>query len=434
MTLRGLSVLGITGVLALLSSCSGGSKPNSEASNGAASSPLPGADGETKGTAAPSPASSKGDGEVAGAYASADAVSSIYAAPPVPAASGATPASSGGAESSAPITSTASSSASAPAASGSSAGVATDVPEVVEPASPQQLPAGILTAGAWDDNRNLDRFLSFRSDLENQQLSGLLDFSADDHQSAEPLGTPVAHTTLDVSLVIDTTGSMGDELGYLQSEFAAISTQIEASYPNAQQRWSLVLYRDQGDEYVTRWFGFRADLADFQSHLAAQSAGGGGDFPEAADQGLATMTQLDWRTGSDTARLAFWLADAPHHADKAAAMQAAIVAAQSQGVHIYPVASSGIDDFTELTMRSAAQLTGGRYLFLTNDSGVGNSHKEPSIPCYFVTKLDDAILRMVDIEMTGVYREPAAAQILRTGGDPQDGACALASGQTVFVF
>jgi hypothetical protein len=299
---------------------------------------------------------------------------------------------------------------------------------------PQRPAANVLTAGAWDDNRNLERFLAYRSELERQQLSGLLDFSAHDHEAAQPFGTPAPHTTLDVSLVIDTTGSMGDELAYLQSEFDAISSQIEANYPNAEQRWSLVVYRDEGDIYVTRWFDFRDDPADFRSHLAEQAAGGGGDFPEAADQGLATMNQLAWREGDGTARLAFWLADAPYHTEKAAAMQTAILAAQAQGVHIYPVASSGIDDFTELAMRSTAQLTGGRYLFLTNDSGVGNSHKEPSIPCYFVTKLDDAILRMVDIEMTGVYREPDPAQILRTGGDPQDGACALASGQTVFVF
>ncbi len=61
-------------------------------------------------------------------------------------------------------------------------------------------------------------------------------------------------------------------------------------------------------------------------------------------------------------------------------------AARSLDVHIYPVASSGVDELTELTMRSAAQLTGGRYLFLTDDSGVGGAHMEPSIPCYFVTK------------------------------------------------
>ncbi len=85
-------------------------------------------------------------------------------------------------------------------------------------------------------------------------------------------------------------------------------------------------------------------------------------------------------------------------------------------------------------MRTAAQLTLGRYIFLTNDSGVGDSHKEPSIPCYFVTRLDAAIARMVDIELTGTYREPAPAEVIRTGGNPQNGACKLESGTEVTIF
>jgi hypothetical protein len=36
--------------------------------------------------------------------------------------------------------------------------------------------------------------------------------------------------------------------------------------------------------------------------------------------------------------------------------------------------------------------------------------------------------------MSGVYREPSAAEVIRTGGDPQNGACELESGQTVYVF
>jgi hypothetical protein len=72
--------------------------------------------------------------------------------------------------------------------------------------------------------------------------------------------------------------------------------------------------------------------------------------------------------------------------------------------------------------------------FSKRKQSVGKAHKQPSIPCYFVTTLDDAILRRGDIEMTALYREPTAGQILRTGGDPTDGACALSSGQTVFVF
>lgn len=85
-------------------------------------------------------------------------------------------------------------------------------------------------------------------------------------------------------------------------------------------------------------------------------------------------------------------------------------------------------------MRSAAQLTGGRYLFLTDDSGVGGVHKEPTIPCYFVTKLDDAPLRMVDTGLSGLYREQEAAAVLRTGCDPKAGVCTPSSGQVVQVY
>jgi len=168
--------------------------------------------------------------------------------------------------------------------------------------------------------------------------------------------------------------------------------------------------------------------------LAAVSAGGGGDLPESPDRGFAVAQQLAWSSESSAAKLAFWLADAPHHDDQAEAMAGGIRGMSKLGVHVYPVASSGTSELTEVSMRTAAALTGGRYLFLTNDSGVGNDHKEPTIPCYFVTKLDIAIERMVDIELSGVYREPDASEVLRTGGDPKDGACQLDSGESVLVF
>ncbi len=293
---------------------------------------------------------------------------------------------------------------------------------------------GTLTAGAWDDNRNIDRFLEYRAELYATQMDGLPGFSEEEHiEASQTTDALASHTTLDVALVIDTTGSMGDELRYLQTEFDALSLAIEASYPNAEQRWALVVYRDTGDVYVTRSFDFEASAAEFRASLEAQSSDGGGDIPEASDAALAAMNQLSWR-GEQTARLAFWVGDAPHHGSRASALTGAIRGARDQGIHLYPVASSGVDELTELSMRSAAQLTLGRYLFLTDDSGVGNDHKEPSIPCYFVTRLNDAILRMVEIEMSGVYREPEPAKIIRLGGSPADGACILDSGQTAFAY
>jgi hypothetical protein len=146
------------------------------------------------------------------------------------------------------------------------------------------------------------------------------------------------------------------------------------------------------------------------------------------------MNTLSWRSDVDVARLAFWIADAPQHDYRAAAMAQDFADSQAKGIHLYPVSASGADDLLELTMRTAAQLTGGRYLFLTDDSGIGDPHLIPAIPCYFVTKLAKAIVRMVDIEISGVYEEPDAADILRTGGNPTSGACAVDDGGSVSVF
>lgn len=306
------------------------------------------------------------------------------------------------------------------------------------PVSTGQPPAqsGLLTAGSWDDNRNFDRFKRYRARLLQAQLQGALPTTDAEHEAAHKRfeGELKPHQQLDISLVIDTTGSMGDEIRYLQTEFMALSNSIEELYPDSDQRWSLVVYRDKGDAYVAKDYDFQSEVSAFRDRLAEQSAGGGNDFPEAPEAAFQALTQLDWRNEDGVARLAFWVADAPHHAENAKAMADAIRDTANLDVHIYPVASSGIDDLTELSMRSAAQLSGGRYLFLTDDSGVGGPHAEPTIPCYFVTRLDQAILRMVSIELTGQYEEPAADEVIRTGGDPKSGRCKLESGEEVQSF
>jgi hypothetical protein len=292
---------------------------------------------------------------------------------------------------------------------------------------------GTLTAGVWDDNRNFDVFQGFRAKHAGDQ--GLATLADADFLSANQASFAATgpKQTLDIQIVIDTTGSMGDEIAYLNKEFDAMVSTIAAKYPGAQQHWSLVAYKDKHDEYVARWFDFRTDPTELHSKLATLTASGGGDFPESPEVALGVAHRLSWRQDAGTARLLFWIADAPHHDGDADAMATSLRGARDKGIHIYPVASSGIDERTELTMRSAAQVTGGRYVFLTDDSGVGGSHLAPSVPCFFVTKLNQAILRMVDIEMTGAYREPAADEIIRTGGDPQSGVCKIDTG-TVTIY
>ena len=40
-------------------------------------------------------------------------------------------------------------------------------------------------------------------------------------------------------------------------------------------------------------------------------------------------------------------------------------------------------------------MTGGKYVFLTDDSGVGESHEEPDITGYTVEKLNDLMVREI---------------------------------------
>lgn len=245
--------------------------------------------------------------------------------------------------------------------------------------------------------------------------------------------TATAPAALDVALVIDTTGSMGDEISYLRTEVGAIASGVRAAWPGTTQRWAVVAYKDDGDSYVVKTSPFASEPAAVQAAIAGLSADGGGDYPEAPDRALAEAAALPWRDGN-AARMVFWVADAPHHPGKETTILDAVRTMRGKGVHVYPIAASGTDELAEYSMRATAQLTMGRYLFLTDDSGIGGAHKEPTLPCYFVTRLDSAMTRMIAMELSGTYLAPKADEILRTGGDPKDGRCTLEGGHQVTVF
>ncbi len=70
--------------------------------------------------------------------------------------------------------------------------------------------------------------------------------------------------------------------------------------------------------------------------------------------------------------------------------------ASAEGIRIIPIASSGVDKETEFLLRFMAINTNGTYTFLTNHSGIGNSHITPTIGQYQVEQLNDLMVRLID--------------------------------------
>lgn len=228
---------------------------------------------------------------------------------------------------------------------------------------------------------------------------------------------------LDLMLVIDTTGSMGDELRYLQTELRSIVNDIAARHKGLDVRVGFVFYRDEGDAYVTQTHDFDSDMGRVNGRLARERATGGGDYPEAMDQALNRALHANWR--KDAVKSLLLVADAPPHDDKFGKTWAAAEAARAKRIHITPVAASGVADKAEYAMRSMAALTQSRYTFLTDDSGVGNPHAPPAVACYQVTALNALLRRVIDSQISGRRVEPEKNEVIRSVGQYDKGKCIL---------
>ncbi|WP_235955176.1 hypothetical protein [Sphingobium psychrophilum] len=92
-------------------------------------------------------------------------------------------------------------------------------------------------------------------------------------------------------------------------------------------------------------------------------------------------------------------------------------------MRIVPVAASGVEDNAQYVMRAMAALTGGRYILLPDDSGIGNGHAKPDISCYVVTRLDQLISPVLAGIVEGHRVEPEQREIIRTVGSYDRGRC-----------
>ena len=208
--------------------------------------------------------------------------------------------------------------------------------------------------------------------------------------SIETGDSTVSYDKTQVMFILDTTGSMGDEIAYLQKDFTSIAEEVGGN----DVTFSVNFYKDKGDDYVTSCNDFTDDIKSVQKLLNKERASGGGDTPEAVAEILdETMNSSGWE--SDSNKIAFLIFDAPPHNDTEQVIMGAIAKAAEQGIRLVPVVASNADRETELFGRAAAIMTGANYVFLTDDSGVGGSHLEPIIGAYDVELLHDIIVRNI---------------------------------------
>lgn len=244
------------------------------------------------------------------------------------------------------------------------------------------------------DTKNLKTQITYKNDAFTYNNPKLFEEGLNLYTLKKTSDIPL---NVDVAFVVDATSSMADEIDYLRAELYSIMKTVKRSLKEQELRLATVFYRDKGDQYVTKKSSFSLNIDKSIDFIKNNSALGGGDTPEAVDLGLSeAIDSLQWSENS-LCRVAFLILDAPPHSDQRTInrLKRIISDAAKKGIRVVPITCSGIDKSTEYLMRSFALLTNGTYVFLTDDSGIGNSHIKPSTDEYEVELLNDLILRLL---------------------------------------
>ena len=200
-----------------------------------------------------------------------------------------------------------------------------------------------------------------------------------------------AQRTVDVVFILDTTGSMSEEISALKGTIGEVVASLR--HQNARPRLGLVEYKDITDGYVTRLHQMTTDVDGFTERVASLYADGGGDTPEHVNAGLrVAVDHIRWNPES-VARLAFLIGDAPPQLgyQQDVSYTSSVKAANHKGIQVFTIAASGMDDLGQVVWRQIAQYTGGTNMFVLRggagpqstgagdaESSCGGTHKNYS--------------------------------------------------------
>lgn len=167
---------------------------------------------------------------------------------------------------------------------------------------------------------------------------------------------------LDIVITFDSTSSMDGELRQVKDQIKRIGNALTTLVPKA--RIGLCTYRDEGDDYVVKGLPLTNDVQSIDSYLSGITAGGGGDQPEAVEEGLRwAVTNNQFRTNARKVLLVFGDAP-PHPQDLSTCLKIASDFQQQQGGIVSTVtcrAGRRLEEFYEIASM------GGGEAFLTSD-------------------------------------------------------------------
>ncbi len=175
------------------------------------------------------------------------------------------------------------------------------------------------------------------STLENLSVdieSGLLGINAHSNANAPKI---------EIAFVIDSTGSMHDEIHVVRSKINEILNRTMNATPRPVVSIAVIDYKDTDDEYITRRFKFTSDLNSLRRHLNSINARGGGDYEESVTSALIKAIEtLQW-SKREASKMIFLIADAPAHKKNKYKFPAIIKSANKKAISIYTIACSGLD-------------------------------------------------------------------------------------------
>lgn len=116
---------------------------------------------------------------------------------------------------------------------------------------------------------------------------------------------------LDVGFAIDSTGSMGAIVQWIQRDVMKMMKAFEML--SREPRIGVTFYRDVGDRYVVLNLPLTSNSQALAAALRQVDAKGGGDVPESVYDALQALSVQKWSGGKSSRKVILLIGDAPPH-------------------------------------------------------------------------------------------------------------------------